>query len=72
MPKAGACTLKNPLNMHGVSKEVGIPFTYNGRVKDLAGKMRVGFKGQVTINRKDWGINYSKLADNGRRISGRE
>jgi polyisoprenoid-binding protein YceI len=45
------------LNMHGLSREVSIPFTFNGMVQDLAGKMRVGFEGHVTINRKDWGIN---------------
>jgi polyisoprenoid-binding protein YceI len=51
--------------MHGMSREVGIPITYSGRVRDLAGQMRVGFEGQVTIKRKDWGIIYNKLADNG-------
>jgi polyisoprenoid-binding protein YceI len=60
------------LNMHGVSREVSIPFTYNGRVKDFAGKMRVGFEGHVTINRKDWGINYSKVADNGGLVAANE
>ena len=64
--------LVGALNMHGVSKEVSIPFTYNGKVKDLAGKMRVGFEGHVTINRKDWGINYSKLADNGGLVAANE
>jgi len=64
--------LLGDLNMHGVSKEVSIPFTYNGKVKDLAGKMRVGFEGHVTINRKDWGINYSKLADNGGLVAANE
>jgi polyisoprenoid-binding protein YceI len=64
--------LVGDLNMHGVSREVSIPFTYNGRVKDLAGKMRVGFEGHVTINRKDWGINYSKLADNGGLVAANE
>ena len=60
------------LNMHGVSKEVDIPFTYNGRVKDLAGKMRVGFEGHVTINRKEWGITYNKVADNGGLVAANE
>jgi polyisoprenoid-binding protein YceI len=64
--------LVGDLNMHGLSREVSIPFTFNGRVKDLAGKMRVGFEGHVTINRKDWGINYSKLADNGGLVAANE
>jgi polyisoprenoid-binding protein YceI len=64
--------LVGDLNMHGVSKELSIPFTFNGRVKDLAGKMRVGFEGHVTINRKDWGINYGKFADNGGLVAANE
>ena len=64
--------LVGDLDMHGLSREVSIPFTFNGRVKDLAGKMRVGFEGHVTINRKDWGINYSKLADNGGLVAANE
>jgi polyisoprenoid-binding protein YceI len=34
--------------------------------------MRVGFEGHVTINRKDWGINYSKVADNGGLVAANE
>ena len=64
--------LVGDLNMHGLSREVSIPFTFNGSVKDLAGKMRIGFEGHVTINRKDWGINYSKLADNGELVAANE
>jgi polyisoprenoid-binding protein YceI len=64
--------LVGDLNMHGLSREVSIPFTFNGRVKDLSGKMRVGFEGHVTINRQDWGINYSKLADNGGLVAANE
>jgi polyisoprenoid-binding protein YceI len=64
--------LVGDLNMHGVSRELSIPFTFNGRVKDLAGKMRVGFEGHVTINRKDWGIIYNKLADNGGLVAANE
>jgi len=34
--------------------------------------MRLGFEGRVIINRKDWGINYSKLADNGGLVAANE
>ena len=73
MVKQNDCyLLVGDLNMHGMSREVGIPVTYNGRVRDLAGKMRVGFEGHVTINRKDWGIIYNKLADNGGLVAANE
>src|SRR5260370_11862987 len=64
--------LVGDLNMHGLSREVSIPFTFNGRVKDLAGKMRVGFEGHVIINRKDWGVNYSKEVTNGGLVAANE
>jgi polyisoprenoid-binding protein YceI len=64
--------LVGDLKMHGMSREVGIPITYSGRVRDLAGKMRVGFEGHVTINRKDWGITYSKVTDNGGLVAANE
>ena len=64
--------LVGDLNLHGMSREVGMPITYNGRVRDFAGKMRVGFEGHVTINRKDWGIIYDKLADNGGLVAANE
>jgi polyisoprenoid-binding protein YceI len=47
--------LLGDLNMHGLGREVSIPFRFNRRVTDLAGRMRVGFEGHMTINRKDWG-----------------
>ena len=68
----GGYVLIGNLTMHGVSKEVRIPFTYTGKVRDLAGKSRVGFEGHVTINRKDWGITYSKVADNGGLVAANE
>jgi polyisoprenoid-binding protein YceI len=53
------------LTMHGVTKEVKIPFTYNGKAVDQAGKTRVGVSGSLQIDRRDWGISYNKVLDNG-------
>jgi polyisoprenoid-binding protein YceI len=60
------------LGLHGVTKEVSIPFTYNGSVKNHEGQMVLGFKGSLTINRQDWGVNYNKVLDNGGLIAGNE
>jgi polyisoprenoid-binding protein YceI len=60
------------LEMHGVSKEVTIPFKYNGKVKDLLGNTRIGFEGGLTINRQDWGISYNKVLDSGGLVAGNE
>ncbi|MGE0405316.1 MAG: YceI family protein [Candidatus Korobacteraceae bacterium] len=64
--------LVGDLSLHGVTKEVRIPFTFNGKVKNTMGKTVAGFDGRVTINRQEWGINYSKLLDNGGLVAGNE
>jgi polyisoprenoid-binding protein YceI len=64
--------LVGELAMHGVSKEVTIPFKYNGKVKDLLGNTRIGFEGGLTINRQEWGITYSKVLDSGGLVAGNE
>jgi polyisoprenoid-binding protein YceI len=53
------------LTMHGVSKEVTLPVTVLGPVKDPWGNQKAGFETSITLNRKDYGLTYSKLMDNG-------
>ena len=46
--------------MHGVSKEVSIPFTKTGQFKNPANnKTVVGFAATMTLDRRDYGITYS-------------
>ena len=59
------------LTMHGVSKEVAIPFRING-IADFAGKIRLGFEARFELNRHDYGISYSRLMDNGGLVVGNE
>ena len=45
--------------MHGVSKEIALPFTITGINKDLvAKKMNIGYSTHITLNRRDFGINW--------------
>jgi polyisoprenoid-binding protein YceI len=60
------------LTMHGVTKEVKIPFTYNGKTVDQSGRTRIGLEGALVINRRDWGISYSKVLDNGGLVAANE
>lgn len=53
------------LTMRGVSKEVTLPVTYLGAVKDPWGNEKAGFSTEVTLNRKDYGINWNAALDNG-------
>ncbi|HMU74388.1 MAG TPA: YceI family protein [Elusimicrobiota bacterium] len=53
------------LTIKGVTKDVKIPFTINGPVKDPWGNTRIGVEGGLTINRQDFGVSWSKTLDNG-------
>jgi polyisoprenoid-binding protein YceI len=45
--------------MHGVSRELALPFTVVGPHKNATGdKMNLGFASSVTLNRRDFGINW--------------
>jgi polyisoprenoid-binding protein YceI len=53
------------LTMRGVSKEVTLPVTFLGTVKDPWGNEKAGFATDLTLNRKDYGINWNAALDNG-------
>jgi len=44
--------------------------TFGGVAKDPWGKERAGFSLQFTLNRKDYGINWNKLLDQGGTLVG--
>jgi len=46
--------------MHGVSKEIELPFTLNGVRKNANGSTVLGVTSRLTLNRKDFGINFSR------------
>ncbi|HEX7175442.1 MAG TPA: YceI family protein [Pyrinomonadaceae bacterium] len=47
--------------MHGVAKEIALPFTVNGVTKDeKTGKTTLGARAAVTLNRRDFGINFAR------------
>jgi polyisoprenoid-binding protein YceI len=60
------------LTMHGVAKEVALPFAIAGPIKDPLGKQRMGVEASLTINRQDWGIAYSQTLDNGGLLVGND
>jgi polyisoprenoid-binding protein YceI len=63
--------LHGVLTMHGVSKEVAMPFRITGTA-EFAGKVRLGFEARLELNRHDYGISYSRLMDNGGLVVGNE
>jgi polyisoprenoid-binding protein YceI len=60
------------LTIHGVTKEVAMPFKLTGPVKDMAGNMRLGVDANLKINRQDFGITWSKTLDTGGLLVGNE
>ncbi len=57
--------LTGDLTIKGVTKPVTVPFTFEGAATDPFGNQRVGFEGAVTINRKDWGVNWNAALEAG-------
>lgn len=52
------------LTLKGVTKQVAIPFTINGIIKDAQGNMKMGISAETMINRQDYGIKWqNKLPD---------
>jgi len=66
----GQWVLVGDFTMLGVTKEVEIPFEFYGSGKNPWGKTVAGFAGSVTINRKDFGMNWNKALDAGGAILG--
>jgi len=64
--------VKGDLTMHGVTKPVVLDVTYNGTAKDPHGNERVGFSATTSLNRKDFGLTWSKLTEAGSIVVGDE
>jgi polyisoprenoid-binding protein YceI len=60
------------LAMHGGSKEITIPFTVLGKIKDPWGNTRIGLEAEFKIDRRDWGLTYSKTLDSGGLVVGND
>jgi polyisoprenoid-binding protein YceI len=58
------------LTIRGITKEVAVPFVITGKIVDPRGKMRIGFEASLRMNRKDFGVAYHRLMDNGGLVVG--
>ena len=58
-----AYVVHGTFTLHGVSKEIAIPFKLFGPIKDPQGKQRLGIEAGLTINRQDYGIKYNSVVD---------
>ncbi len=61
----GDWTITGDLTIKDVTKSVTIPFEHTGSARDPFGNVRVGFEGETTINRKDWGLTWNAALETG-------
>ncbi len=65
-------TALGDITIRGVTKEITLVGTFNGVAKDPWGNLRAGFSAEGTLNRKDFGMKFSKMLDNGGLMVGDE
>jgi polyisoprenoid-binding protein YceI len=58
-------TVAGNLTMRGVTKAIVIPVTLLGTAVDPWGNEKLAFEGEVTINRKDYGLNWNAALEAG-------
>ena len=58
--------------IRGVTKEITVPVSYLGGAKDPWGKERAGFEAELTMNRKDFGLNWNAPLEAGGFLVGDE
>ncbi|MGH7494867.1 MAG: YceI family protein [bacterium] len=60
------------LTLRGVTKEVALPFTILGTIKDQDGDTRLGVEAKTTINRFDYGVKWDRTFEPGNLIVGKD
>lgn len=69
--KDGSFELVGTLTMRGKGKEVALKVApFSGEVADPWGNVKRGTEASVTINRQDWGVNWSKTNEVGELVVG--
>lgn len=53
------------LTIKGITHSVTVPFEFGGEATDPFGNARIGFEGQVSVNRKDWGLTWNAALETG-------
>lgn len=53
-----------------MTKEIVLEVKHNGTVKDPYGNQRAGFEVKTEINRKEYGVNWNAVLDNGGLVVG--
>ncbi len=62
--------LHGDLTIRGVTKPVVLEAEYGGSVKDARGNDRAAFTAETRVNRKDFGVSWNRVLDNGGLVVG--
>lgn len=57
--------LHGDFTLKGVTKQIAIPFTLTGAIKDPRGNTRFGVEAQTKIDRRDYGITWGRQMEAG-------
>lgn len=70
--KGTSAKLSGLLSMHGIEKPIVLDLEIGGVIKDPWGNTRSGFEATTKLNRKDFGIVWSKTLESGGLVVGDE
>lgn len=65
-------TIVGDLSMHGVTKPVELAAEFTGAATDPWGNYRSAFSAETKVNRKDFGLQWSKVIETGALVVGDE
>jgi polyisoprenoid-binding protein YceI len=60
------------LTMHGTTKEIAVSIDFLGKTVGPGGKERIGFEGYAKIDRRDFGMTWSKTVETGGLVVGHD
>jgi len=58
-------TITGDLTIKGVTHSIAVPFEFTGSATDPFGNTRIGFEGEATLLRKDWGLSWNAALETG-------
>jgi polyisoprenoid-binding protein YceI len=63
--KGKSYLLTGDLTLKGVTRQVSLPFTITGAIKDARGNTRIGIAAQTQLDRRDYGITWGHALPGG-------
>jgi polyisoprenoid-binding protein YceI len=64
--------VEGDFTIRDVTRRIVLPVTLLGTAKDLRGNEKLGFEGETTINRKDYGLSWNAALETGGFVVGND